>query len=94
MKRKVIVFLLLSILMIFNLVGCDTLDSLNTVKGFEHIAEEDVPADYKGTGTYYYNKTTGVVYIVFDRSAVKLESADYEFYIYDKQNNEFIGYNH
>lgn len=36
----------------------------------------------------------GVVYVCFDRCIVKLESVDYEFYIYDKQNNEFVGYNH
>ena len=32
--------------------------------------------------------------MIFNRSATKLESADYEFYIYNKEKKEFIGYNH
>lgn len=94
MRKKIVLVLLLGVLLTTNLVGCNALESLDTTKGFKYIAEEDVPTDYKDTGSYYYNEATGVVYICFDRSIVKLESADYEFYIYDKQNNEFVGYNH
>lgn len=91
MKKKIVLVLLLGTLLTANLTGCNALD---TTKGFKYIAEEDVPTDYKDTGSYYYNEVTGVVYVCFDRCIVKLESADYEFYIYDKQNNEFVGYNH
>ena len=94
MKKKIVLVLLLGTLLTANLTGCNALDSLDTTKGFKHIAEEDVPTDYKDTGSYCYNEVTGVVYVCFDRCIVKLESADYEFYIYDKQKKEFVGYNH
>ena len=95
MKKKIVLVLLLGTLLTANLTGCNALDSLDTTKGFKYIAEGDVPTDYKDTGSsYYYNEVTGVVYVCFDQCIVKLESADYEFYIYDKQNNEFVGYNH
>ena len=94
MKKKIVLVLLLGTLLTADLTGCNALDSLDTTKGFKYIAEEDVPTDYKDTGSYYYNEVTGVVYVCFDRCIVKLESADYEFYIYDKQKKEFVGYNH
>lgn len=93
MRKKIVLVLLLGTLLTANLVGCDALVPLDTTKGFKYIAEEDVPTDYKDTGSYYYNKLTGVVYVCFDRCIVKLESAEYECYIFDKENKEFIGYN-
>lgn len=90
--KKYFLILLGCLLCICSFTGC-SYDDLNTTKGFENIAEEDVPEEFKGTGRFYYFKETGVIYIGFDRSALKLESAEYECYIFDKENKEFVGYN-
>lgn len=90
--KKYFLILLGCLFCICSFTGC-SYDDFYTTKGFEVIAEEDIPEEFKGTGRFYYFEETGIVYVCFDRCAVKLESADYEFYIYDKQKKEFIGYN-
>lgn len=95
--RKYIICFLICLICLFSFVGCgvEGVDAFVTpYKGFVELDEEDLPDDYKDTGNYCYNEKTGLVYLIFDRSVVKLESADYEFYIYDKQKKEFAGYNH
>lgn len=88
--RKYIICFLICLICLFSCVG-----SLVTLhKGFVELDEEDLPDDYKDTGNYCYNEKTGLVYMVYVSSVTKLESSDYEFYIYDKEKKEFIGYNH
>lgn len=88
--RKYIICFLICLICLFSFVG--TLTTLH--KGFVELDEEDLPDDYKDTGNYCYNEKTGLVYMIYTSSVTKLESADYEFYIYDKDKKEFIGYNH
>lgn len=97
MRKRSILVLLLSTFLTFNLTGCDAIESSTAAaspKSFTYISKKDLPAEYNDTGSYYYNKATGVVYVRFDRCIVKLESVDYEFYTYDKESNEFVGHNH
>lgn len=88
--RKYIICFLICLICLFSFVG--TLTTLH--KGFVELDEEDLPDDYKDTGNYCYNEKTGLVYMIYASSVTKLESSDYEFYIYDKDRKEFIGYNH
>lgn len=64
-------------------------------KLFKSIDCDDIPDSFTSSGKYYYQVDTGVVYIGYTsngtRLFVKLESADYDKYVYDVEGKEFIG---
>lgn len=66
-----------------------------TIHNESNLKEVKVAPDNWKDGVWLYEENTGVVYFKdwMNGTIIKLESADYEFYIYDEKNNEFVGYN-
>ena len=99
MKRIKCLYLVLFIILCFCLCSCGSSNKDSEIRPFVYI--DDVPDDWSEVASpycYYYEVDTHVVYIGRDSfhqygSFVRLESAEYEGYIYDLNNNQFIGFN-
>lgn len=98
MKKNVAMALLGSTIAVVLVLGGSFFIARNKNKAVYNkynIKEVKVAPDGWDDGIWLYEENTGVVYFKdqMNGAIIKLESADYEFYIYDKKNNEFIGYN-
>lgn len=82
----------------FSLCCCGKVEDTGQYVGKPFVIIERVPSDWTDLGNYYYEVDTKVVYIgrnpnYSDNMFVKLESEEFEGYVYDLDTDSFVGFN-